>query len=108
MKPTAPIASIAISLLLIVAAGSVSAASNTNALLGASDPVVLELGDTRLAKQSRTALTAGPVISAPIPSKVIAQRLPSQQNPGFDWTTLISMSFGILGLLWIRRRSADL
>ncbi len=114
MSLSAQIARATVSLLLIAAAGSAVAASNTNALLGASDLAVLELNQQGT---TRTALTsvnpgAGALISAPTNSIAVAkaapQRLPSHENRGFDWSTLISLSFGIVGLLWVRRRTADL
>ena len=114
MSPTAQIARLTLSLLLFAAAGSAVAASNTNALLGASDPGVMELNEGNLVRPVMSSVTpaAGPVASAPIggmtPAKAAPKRIPNQQHRGFDWSTLISLSFGIVGLLWVRRRTAEL
>ena len=109
MSPSAYIARIALSLLLIIAAGTANAASNANALLGATEPVVLDLDAAPTAAQHRPNLGSGAVVINPTANnRITTQRLPSQTNRGFDWSTLISLSFGILGLLWVRRRSAAL
>lgn len=108
MSSLAKIAKITVTLLLVAAAGPVLAASNANALLGASEPVVLELADASLATQSRPSqiiATPGLGVSS---TRVTAKRLPDQEPAGFDWSTLVSLSFGVVGLLWVRRRTADL
>lgn len=90
------------------------AASNTNALLGASDPAVLELNEQSITRSALSSVNPGvsPLVSVSnggmMPANAAPQRLPSHENRGFDWSTLISLSFGIIGLLWVRRRTADL
>lgn len=114
MSLSAHIARFTASLLLIAAAGSVMAASNTNALLGASDLAVLELNEQGITRSALASVNpgVGPLVSIPTSgirsAKAAPQRLPSHENRGFDWSTLISLGFGIVGLLWVRRRTADL
>lgn len=108
MNLPAHITRFAFSLLLLAAAGSVNAASNTSALLGASESGVIELSESSLGVTARSALPSTmPAIGAS-PAKVVAQRLPNNANGGFDWSTLISLGFGMAGLLWVRRRTTDL
>lgn len=114
MRLSANIARLTASLLLIMVTGSAIAASNTNALLGASDLAVLELNEQGMTRSALSAVNpgAGALISAPTSrvtaAKAAPQRLPNHDNRGFDWSTLISLAFGIVGLLWVRRRTSDL